>query len=755
MKQIIRLIQKSIQAISQNGLRGFLKKAAIYIRFRIAVLKGSPVKGDEKKHFMDVLFINGCALPHPARYRVSHQREQLHAYNMVSEEVFYEELSLELIKYYRVFIFFRCPYTEMVGEFIKLAKQAKKTVLFDIDDLVVDTKYTDEIEFLKTLGKEEKRQYDDGVLRMQKVLCLCEGAITTTERLASELANYVPEVYINRNTASESMVEHSEDAIASRDILPMKNPATEKKYSKRKAIRSAQLKKKHREGQIRIGYFSGSISHNNDFVLIMPALVHLLDKYKNLRLYVIGELTVPKELKRFQDRIVCNGFLPWQQLPELIASVDINLAPLDDTIFNEAKSENKWVEAGLVKVPTVASNVGAMRRMIVHGETGLLCDTIHEWENCLERLITDDIYRRKLGEAAYQYARKNCTTISTGYPLAKFIRGKMKPNIAFVLPSLATSGGVLVAFHHALFMREAGWDVLLISDGLERDDVTFNGQEIFAISLHRSGIFGSFDKCVATLWSTVLFVETYPNIRDRFYLVQGYETDFLAVGHPLRFRVNQTYVSPVHLRYVTISKWCQSWLQQDYERNARYAPNGLDASAFGCVPRDYSGKIRILIEGNCEAPLKNVDESFCIANALDPVKFEVWYMCYEGKPKDWYRVDRLLEKVPYETVPQVYQKCHILLKTSVHESFSYPPLEMMSTGGIVVALLNDGNQEYIRNGENCLTYPRGDIDAGVAAIERICNNADLRRTLEESGIKTALERDWDKIRQSILDLYMD
>lgn len=78
-----------------------------------------------------------------------------------------------------------------------------------------------------------------------------------------------------------------------------------------------------------------------------------------------------------------------------IASVDINLAPLENSIFNEAKSENKWVEAALVRVPTVASKVGAFEHMIENGVTGMLCDNIQEWENALERLITDKQYRKK------------------------------------------------------------------------------------------------------------------------------------------------------------------------------------------------------------------------------------------------------------------------------------------------------------------------------------------------------------------------
>lgn len=54
---------------------------------------------------------------------------------------------------------------------------------------------------------------------------------------------------------------------------------------------------------------------------------------------------------------------------------------------------------------------------------------------------------------------------------------------------------------------------------------------------------------------------------------------------------------------------------------------------------------------------------------------------------------------------EVYASCDILIKTSLLESFSYPPLEMMATGGIAIVLPNDGNVEYLKDGENCLLYP--------------------------------------------------
>lgn len=53
------------------------------------------------------------------------------------------------------------------------------------------------------MSAEEKKVYDDGVERTKQTLLKCDYAITTTSALANELKNYVADVYINRNVASE------------------------------------------------------------------------------------------------------------------------------------------------------------------------------------------------------------------------------------------------------------------------------------------------------------------------------------------------------------------------------------------------------------------------------------------------------------------------------------------------------------------------------------------------------------------------
>ena len=421
MGRIKILTEKSFRTLKEDGLGTFIKKSINYLDKCKNVDKNTA----SNKHFLDVLFINGCFLPHPSRYRVSHQREQLQAGGVLSDEIFYEDLSVDLVRNYRVFIFFRCPITEEVRKFIKKAKEHNKTVIFDIDDLVIDKKYTDTIEYLKTFSKEDRAHYDAGVDMIRETLCMCDSAITTTERLAEELKNYVPEVYINRNTASNRMVELSNQAVYDRDVLSYKDIRFAKDKKERKKILEAQ-KYISDNTKIKIGYFSGSITHNDDINMILPVLEQILKENINVELHIVGELDIPKELQPYRDRIIANEFVDWEKLPKLISKVDINLAPLVDTIFNEAKSENKWIEASLVKVVTIASNVGAMKKMIDDGVTGLLCSNNEEWYEKLNALIVlffffpssypcldDKLYRRKRGNVYlglfYSCCRQQCS----------------------------------------------------------------------------------------------------------------------------------------------------------------------------------------------------------------------------------------------------------------------------------------------------------------------------------------------------------
>ena len=686
-----------------------------------------------KKQFKkDVLFINGCnpnILNHPYRYRVLHQMEQLEAGFVECDESFYLNFEPLIIRYYRVIIFFRCPWTEKVNEAITLAKSLNKKILFDIDDLVIDTKYTNMIPYIKALSKEQKEMYDDGVNRMKKTLKLCHGAITTTETLATELKHYVSNVFINHNVASEKMWRLSEDAL------------------------STKIQKK-KTGHIIIGYFSGSITHNPDFEMIKPALLKILKEYKNVRLLVLGELSIGNILNEFPSQISLKKFIDWKQLPTIISNVDINIAPIENSTFNLAKSENKWVEASLVKVPTVASNYGEFKRIIKQNETGLLCSDLNDWYISLKILINNESLRKIIGNNAYQICRKEYNTIYNHKKLVNFINSFSSKNIGFFLPSLQISGGVYVALKHAIFLKEEGWDVDLIVPNEKYDLFEFEGHKFNIISLSKIKIKAQYDIVVATLYTTFFKILKYYKAKNHFYLVQNYETDFLNYADKSRISSEKTYSFPFDIKYITISKWCQSWLFEKYNKNSSYAPNGIDFDNIKYHMRNLlKKKIRILIEGDSSLPCKNVDESFKIVEKLDKNKFEIWYLSYKGKPKYWYYVNKFFNKIPHEKVNQIYYECDILLKSSLLESFSYPPLEMMATGGYSIVVPNEGNKEFLKDRENCIFYKSGDINEAIKAIQTLISDKKLQEHLFRKGIETARERNWKNFRNQIIHLY--
>ena len=138
---------------------------------------------------------------------------------------------------------------------------------------------------------------------------------------------------------------------------------------------------------------------------------------------------------------------------------------------------------------------------------------------------------------------------------------------------------------------------------------------------------------------------------------------------------------------------------------------------------------------------------------LDKSKFEIWYLSANGKLKEWYNVDKLYKSIPYDNVKEIYEQSDILLKSSYLESFSYPPLQMMSTGGFSIVVPNGGNKEYLIDGYNCLLYKLGDADDAVNCINRLIYDEQLQKQLYENGLTTARERDWNNFKSQIISLY--
>jgi|GEM_PF-500367 len=674
----------------------------------------------------DVLFVNGVYrlfAPHPPRFRIDHQIEQLNAMGLTAQSVYTDDLTVDMVAQARLFVLYRCPVTPTLREFIAEAHRQNKKCFFDCDDLIFDVRHTGQLSYIQDMSPKERSQYDEGVWGYRNLLELCDGAITSTSTLADQMRQVTPAVLVNRNVASEEMVARAADAV---ERIPRNDDG------------------------VLIGYFSGSLTHNDDFAMITPALVALMDARPNVRLKLAGPLDPASELARYRDRIVTAPFMGWRAMFDELATVDINLAPLTPTVFNAAKSENKWIEAALVGVPTVASDVGAFADMVEDGQTGLLAGP-DGWLEALERLVDDASLRQQLGTQAHDFVLGHCVTTSRPQLLADLVRSNMAPAIAFAVQGMVWSGGMRVVSAHIDMLRARGYNAFLMCMTKDDDEDAPRDPEVLDAATDPAM---HLDALVATFWPTACVAQRYPYTRARSYLVQNRETEFHETGDRERARAMATYSCP-ELRYLTVSRWCQGWLADEFGQESTYVPNGIDLDLFARTERrwDKPRKIRLLLEGDCTTPWRNLDESFAIVDQLDPADYEVWYMSYGSVPKPGYRVDRFLHGVPADKVAEVYAQCDILLKSSIVESFSYPPLEMMATGGYVVVRPNGGNTEYLRDEQNCLFYRPGDVDHAVAQIKRIVADAAVRNTLDEGAKATVAARDWRVLEPAIVSVY--
>ncbi len=177
---------------------------------------------------------------------------------------------------------------------------------------------------------------------------------------------------------------------------------------------------KHKD-RIVIGY-SGSNSHQDDLLLVLPTINKLMSKYPKLWFEIIGAIDkkkldiyfkgfAPENLKRIAMLPSTPTF--WEY-PKYLSEQkwDIGIAPLVDSAFTRSKSHIKWLEYSMYKIPTVASRVYPYfmeltgRETITDGETGYLCMP-NEWEAKLERLILDKSLRQKIGQQAYNHVKTN------------------------------------------------------------------------------------------------------------------------------------------------------------------------------------------------------------------------------------------------------------------------------------------------------------------------------------------------------------
>ncbi|WP_059519139.1 glycosyltransferase [Burkholderia pseudomultivorans] len=291
-----------------------------------------------------------------------------------------------------VLIFCRSKYTPAHAHIVSMARRRGMRIGFDIDDLVFDTQYAHLV--LDTLDQDTSNElalndFFAFMARHGTLLKLCDFAITTNQFLAKKIEEFAPHLsarivpnFLNRRQQEISeYFFHRKNATGFKSATPF-----------------------------HIGYFSGTPTHRRDFAVVSQTLARLLDRYSELRLTIVGFLEPGPYLQRHADRIDRHSLQDFVNLQRLIASTEINIAPLIDNTFTNCKSELKYFEAAITGTLTVATPTYTFNEAIRDGQNGYLSKS-HEWEEKLETAIArlgspdsySDIARRAFNECKALY----------------------------------------------------------------------------------------------------------------------------------------------------------------------------------------------------------------------------------------------------------------------------------------------------------------------------------------------------------------
>ena len=331
-----------------------------------------------------------------SRYRGEHLGEEL-LFQGVDYD-FVELAGCEMIdaSQYECLVIYRAIQNDKLSELIAKFHSQNKMVFYDIDDYIFNFEQIKSLEFLKDPEYKGFEQYCNNILKCMKQ---ADAFITSTENMKEAIEKDFPqkEVLVNRNVASMEMYMISQKA-------------------------KTEIKKD--ENRIILGYFSGSKTHDADFELISDVLLDILENHPKVCLELGGCLNLDERFMKYEKRIEKFDFIDWKQLPYKIAKIDINLMPLEDTFFHTCKSENKWMEAALVEVPTVASYNSELELVIKNGENGFLCKTKQEWKKTLEEMIFSSELRQDLAAKANSEVKERYCTAKSGIQVTEFLMKK-------------------------------------------------------------------------------------------------------------------------------------------------------------------------------------------------------------------------------------------------------------------------------------------------------------------------------------------
>jgi len=139
--------------------------------------------------------------------------------------------------------------------------------------------------------------------------------------------------------------------------------------------------------------WSGSHS-TSKYLHLLDEVIKELSKRYPIRLKVIGD----PDFNMDGVEVVAQKWDRSTEVEELL-KMDIGLYPLPNESWVYGKSGLKALQYMALGIPTIATDIGANKRIFSHGKNGFLLAEFNDWTRVIEDLIADKPLREKVGKA--------------------------------------------------------------------------------------------------------------------------------------------------------------------------------------------------------------------------------------------------------------------------------------------------------------------------------------------------------------------
>ena len=508
------------------------------------------------------------------------------------------------------FIYFvRCSMS--VAEIRSLVRKSRFydiPIFADFDDLVFDPEIIYNISGYNELDRSDQILYEDGVHGYREILR-----------------------HVNAASFSTSHLSQKAEGITRRSIV-LRNRVPRYKEPEIRA----------KNEQFTIGYYSGTNTHNADFARVSHAIASVLAR-TNSRLRIVGMLDISRFPELPEGSVETAPFVTFDAMLEDMSACDVVICPLEvGDEFCESKSEIKFLESAIVKVPIIASATGTYKDVINHGDTGYLARSSADWQNILLSLYEDRYEAQKVGDRAHVYVMNNCLASEDSPLLTELFQGEgiasarlpdsgqcrryastcmsspkesvnsvrvsanvpSSKRLAVLLPDISVgSGGIrkVLTFCSRYCSLGGSVEVLFKSDRSSAELARIVEKVYFPRCGRVRAYQGAEPKAdvvVATSWPTAYDVQKW-DCAEKFYFIQ----DFEAMFSPMSTHYIKAFNSyNLGLKPIAFGKWNSQKLLKEFGIHANSIPFPVDKSVYFPIEENDSRQKKILFYARPSQP---------------------------------------------------------------------------------------------------------------------------------------------------------